>query len=367
MTEQKVYRAIGLMSGTSMDGIDVALIETDGEMLVRSVAFWDGGYEQDFRARLRECLGMRCDVDGQVAALEREFTLLSVAAVEGLLAQEGLSADDIDVVGFHGHTIAHEPLIGFTWQIGDGHLLAQEIGIDVVYDFRQADIDNGGQGAPLLPLYHHRLVARDHSFSFPVALLNIGGVSNVTYVTQQPEDILGYDLGPGNALLDDFMLRRTGQEFDANGVLAASGVVDKSLLRAWMDHPYFSQAVPKSLDRDIWDVSGVDGLSDADGAATLSAFTIQAVQAGFDLLPELVKQVFVCGGGRHNIFMMQCLTKALKADVISVDALGWNGDAIEAEGFAYYAVRSLLGLPVTYPGTTGVRQAQSAGVLAQRL
>ncbi len=366
MAEQKVYRAIGLMSGTSLDGIDAALIETDGEMLVRHVAFLSGVYEEleaGMKERVRSCLGMLADEGGKVAAVEQDFTMLSARVVKDLLAQAGVNAADIDLIGFHGHTIAHDPDNGFTWQIGDGALLAKETGIDVVYDFRKADVEAGGQGAPLLPLYHHRLVSLAEGLSTPVAVLNIGGVSNITYIDGAEEDILAFDLGAGNALLDDFVLARTGAQYDEGGVLASTGHVYQDVVEGWMQAPFFSAPAPKSLDRDAWDVRGVEALSDADGAATLTAFTVQGIKVGMALLPRMPEQVLVCGGGRHNGYMMAQLVEALGVPVISVDDMGWNGDAVEAEGFAYYAVRSVLGVPVTYPRTTGVGAPMSGGVL----
>ena len=313
--------ALGLMSGTSLDGIDAALIRTDGRTQVESGAFLTQPYDEDFRARLRAVLGGQ----GDVAAVERELTLRHAAAVKTLLSQAGLSPDRIAVVGFHGHTILHAPDRGRTWQIGDGALLAAETGIDVISDLRSADVAAGGEGAPLVPLYQAALA---HGLERPLAVLNIGGVANVTYLAEQRSedsaDVLAFDTGPGNALLDDWVLRHRGDAMDADGALARAGRVDEAVLAALLSDPYFRRAAPKSLDRDAFGLTPLAGLSTADGAATLTAFTVRAVALSRAMMPAPPKRWLVTGGGRRNSWMMAQLAAVLDAPVQPVEAVGWG-------------------------------------------
>lgn len=360
MEKGKVYTAIGLMSGTSLDGVDAALIRTDGRDFAEPAAFFTLPYDPELRERLRACLGRREDETGYVVRVEHDMTQVHAACVDWLLSRAGMAPAEIDVVGFHGQTVFHDPAHGFTWQIGNGALLARKTGIDVVGDFRSADVGAGGEGAPLLPLYHRARVA---GLEKPVAVLNIGGVANVTWLGAGADDILAFDTGPGNALLDDWVKRRFGRDFDENGMIARQGRADEAALAAWLSHPYFARHPPKSLDRDAWDLSALENLGPADGAATLAAFTVRAAAKARDHLPAPPRAWYVTGGGRRNAFLMEELQKALAVPVAPVDDLGWNGDSLEAEGFAYLAVRSLLGLPLSLPGTTGVKAPQTGGVL----
>ncbi len=358
MEQKNVYTAIGLMSGTSLDGIDAALIRTDGHSFVEVVASITIPYDDEMREKLRSCLGCKEDVDGRIRMIELEMTRAHAAAVDWLLGKAGLHPNQIHVIGFHGQTIYHDPAAGFTWQLGSGSMLAQWTGINVVNDFRSADVAAGGQGAPFLPLYHQALSA---SLDKPAAILNIGGVSNITYLGEKGE-VIAFDTGPGNALLNDWVKKHLDREYDENGMLARQGKVDEAVLAKLMNHPYFSAPPPKSLDRDAWDKSLYKHLSPADGAATLTAFTVRSIAKALDHLPKPPKSWYVTGGGRHNPVIMDGLRAALKADVKSVDDLGWDGDALEAEGFAYLAVRSLLKLPLSLPTTTGVKQPVTGGV-----
>ena len=337
---------IGLMSGTSLDGIDAALIRTDGGDRVETGAFLTVAYEDGLRGRLRACAGG----GGPVAEVEQELTLAHATAVRALLARAGLAAADIDLIGFHGHTILHAPEAHRTWQIGDGARLAALTGIPVVDDFRSADVAAGGQGAPLVPLYHRALAA---ALERPLGILNVGGVANVTWLGAGAQDVLAFDTGPGNALVDDWVLRRCGRRYDEDGALAARGRVDAGALAALLDHPYFGRPAPKSLDRDAFDPAPVAGLSAEDGAATLTTFTAAAVAAGLPLLPEPPRRWLVTGGGRLNRTLMAMLADRLGVAVEPVDAVGWSGDALEAQAFGYLGVRSRAGLPLSLPTTTG--------------
>jgi anhydro-N-acetylmuramic acid kinase len=346
---------VGLMSGTSCDGIDVALVCTDGRTRVEAGGFATFPYGERFRARLREILGGR----GAVAAVERDLTLRHARAVRTLLRRHALSAAEIAAVGFHGHTILHAPERRRTWQIGDGALLAARTGIDVVCDFRSRDVAEGGEGAPLAPIYHAALAER---LERPLAVLNIGGVSNVTWIGPDGA-LLAFDTGPGNALIDDWAFKHTGRPIDQDGALAFGGAVCEDALRGLLSHPYFGRPPPKSLDRDAFNRSLVARLSPADGAATLTAFTARAVAAARDHLPSPPRRWLVTGGGRHNSALMAALRDLLGAPVEPVEAVGWHGDALEAQAFAYLAVRSLLGLPLSFPSTTGVPAPATGGRL----
>lgn len=348
--------ALGLMSGTSLDGIDAALIETDGEGLVRAIAARTEAYDGAMRERIRAALGStaRC---AALDALERDLTLAHGRIVRDLLAEAGAPA--VRVIGFHGHTVLHRPEEHRTWQIGDGALLARETGIDVIADFRSADVAAGGQGAPLAPVFHAALASE---LDKPVAFLNVGGVANLTWIGPSG-DLLAFDTGPGNALIDDWMLARRGAAADVDGRLAAAGTVDAAVLETLLDNPYFGAPPPKSLDRDDFDAGPAQALGDADGAATLTAFTAAAVARAVAHLPAAPCRWIVCGGGRRNPVLMRMLAKRLAAPVNPVEAIGWDGDLIEAQAFAYLAVRSLRGLPISWPGTTGAPSPLRGGRL----
>jgi anhydro-N-acetylmuramic acid kinase len=348
--------ALGLMSGTSRDGIDAALIRTDGVAHVESGPALGHAYPQRFRDALADVIAGR----GDPAAVERELTDRHAAAVEALLAEAGIGAGEVAVVGFHGHTIAHAPARGLTRQIGDGSRLAARLGLDVVADFRSADVAAGGQGAPLAPYFHRALA---HDLEKPCAVLNLGGVGNVTWLGPGFDDIAAFDTGPGNALLDDLVARRTGSPYDADGRLSAAGQADPQALARLLDHPFFARRGPKSLDRDDFDPSPVAALSDADAAATLAAFTARSVALAAAQLPSQPVRWLVTGGGRRNPTLMRLLQAELGVPVASVDAFGWDGDVLEAQAFAYLAVRTLRGLPLSGPSTTGVARETCGGAL----
>ncbi|MCF8468594.1 MAG: anhydro-N-acetylmuramic acid kinase, partial [Sneathiella sp.] len=351
--ENKPLRALGLMSGTSLDGVDAAIIETDGVTVfshgpVRSVP-----YEPGFRARLREVLGKKT----AGAELIADFTRLQAESVLALLAENDLMPSDIDVIGFHGQTIFHDPANRLTVQIGDGVMMAELTGIDTVAEFRLADVAAGGEGAPFAPLYHRALAK---GLEGPLAVLNLGGVGNVTYI--DGEDVLAFDTGPANALLDDWILRHTGAPYDEGGEIAAKGRADAAILAKLLDHPYFEQKPPKSLDRDQFPVGeAIAGLSFEDGAATLLNFTSGSIRRALDHLPKRPKRWLLTGGGRKNPELARLIAEAVAAPVDPVEAVGWRGDDLEAEAFAFLAVRSLRGLPLSLPTTTGVPEPMTGG------
>jgi anhydro-N-acetylmuramic acid kinase len=363
--EHGLFTAVGLMSGTSMDGIDAAIVRTDGRNVVHVGAALTLPYGAAFRQKLRRLVMTRGADRKAAQSVGRELTLAHLEAVEQLLAGTGLPASAIDVIGFHGHTILHNPAERFTWQIGEPDLLAERLGVTVVGQFRLADVKAGGQGAPLVPLYHAARAAR---LEWPIAVLNIGGVANVTWLADDRGDwsqggggIVAFDTGPGNALIDDFVFARTGRPYDAGGALSLSGTVDQSALSRLMDNRFFDLPPPKSLDRNEFDVSVVARLPIPDGAATLAAFTVQTAARAISGLGQ-PKRVLVCGGGRLNRALMAGLAAALPGVAVQpVESVGWRGDAMEAEAFGYLAVRSLEGLPLSLPSTTGVPKPMPGG------
>ncbi len=351
MDQGKVYRAIGLMSGTSLDGvIDVALIETDGQDYVRPLRYLAHPYDISVRDKVRACFGKK-ERDEQVEEAEELVTNLHIEAVKAL-------GEQADIIGFHGQTLTHDPANGFTWQIGDGQRLADETGIDVAGDMRMDDIRAGGQGAPLLPLYHKALLSEVEK---PVAVLNLGGVSNITYIGH--DDVIAFDCGPANALMDDFIKLRTGDEFDKDGRMASRGSVQDNLVEAFLADSYFEKKPPKSLDRNHWSIECVRYATKEDGMATLLEMSVGAIVRAMEHTNGAPETIYAAGGGRKNRFLMESIAQRLGVRVEGIEEIGWNGDATESEGFAYLAIRSLLGFPLTLPSTTGVSKEITGGVL----
>ena len=354
----KLQTVLGLMSGTSLDGIDVAAIETDGENIIRSLGQFYVPYDEEARGLLQAALEAAQNAkpsdwgssDTWPEPVRRADLLVSEAHI-GAIARFRAKHDlAFTLVGFHGQTVLHQPEAGITVQIGDPQLLARATDCAVVGQFRLADIANGGQGAPLAPLFH---AARAKSQSGSLGVLNIGGVANITLL-DEGEKICSFDTGPGNALLDDWVSAKTGRPYDADGALARNGRVDEMALQRLLSHVFFDRAPPKSLDRLAFDPSPVAALSPEDGAATLTAFTAAAVARGLEIAGYEPARLIVCGGGRHNRALMEALQKQTGVVMQNCDALGWAGDALEAEAFAWLAVRHCLGLPTSVPQTTGV-------------
>ena len=360
------------MSGTSCDGVDAALIETDGEGQVKSIASAFRPYEKHEQALLRQALedgrGMkdRTARPGCLVEAEALVTKSHIEAVSQLLSLKACGGARPDVIGFHGQTVWHDPAAGVTVQIGNGQGLANACKIPVVHDFRAEDVAAGGQGAPLVPIYHKALQSSSViPLQQPLAIINIGGVANITWISKDGT-LTAFDSGPGNALINDWVLAKKQLPMDENGALAAAGTVDFLGLITLMGNPYFRKPAPKSLDRNAFDLAAVEALSLENGAATLTAFTVETLCLGLEHMEiqegEPAKMVVVCGGGQHNTHMIEQLGEALDSPVMLADDLGWNGDALEAEAFGYLAVRSLRKLPLTFPGTTGVKQPLGGGV-----
>lgn len=365
--------AVGLMTGTVLDGnIDVALLKTDGETVTEFGPYALKPYPGSILTLLQ-----RAQAEARIwnfsgpepavfAEAEEALTRAQSTAVKELVAESGLSMSRIGVIGFHGQTVLHrapqEGRPGDTRQLGDGALMSELLGTRVAYDFRTADIRAGGQGAPLAAIYHAALL-RSADASGEAAILNLGGVGNITW-WDGGDVLVAFDTGPANAPINDFVKARNLGDMDRDGMLAARGTVDEGRLAKLLEHPYMTAAYPKSLDRFDFTAAMADGLGAEDGAATLTAFTASAVGRALDILPRRPKRLAVSGGGRHNPTLMRMLVERARVELVPVEALGWRGDAVEAECFAFLAARVLRGLPISFPSTTGVPAPMTGGKLA---
>ncbi|MBX3596420.1 MAG: anhydro-N-acetylmuramic acid kinase [Rhizobiaceae bacterium] len=364
-----IFTTIGLMSGTSMDGIDLAVLHTDGIDRVEFGPSLFQPYDANFRRVLADALEDakairdRNDRPGNLATVEREITERHAEAVRSLL---GNIYERPQLIGFHGQTILHRPEQGLTVQLGDGPLLARLTNLPVVYDMRANDMAHGGQGAPLVPAYHAALArskAAEWQDRFPVVFVNIGGISNITYVTANGDPI-AFDTGPGNALIDQWVAREAGIPFDDGGRIASEGQIDEAAVSLYLDNPFFARTGPKSLDRLDFTLEPLGNLELSDGARTLAAVSARSILKAVDHMPEPPKLWVICGGGRKNPVIVEDLKRGAERVILAEDA-GWNGDFTEAEAWAYLAVRAHKGLPLTYPTTTGCRQPVTGGILAE--
>ncbi|QYO78174.1 anhydro-N-acetylmuramic acid kinase [Devosia salina] len=366
--------AIGLMTGTVLDGnIDVALLRTDGESIDSFGAYTLAPYPQSIRDLLEETLAQarKWNFEGPEPAIfkqaEDALTRAQSAAVLNLVRQAGLRPEDVGIIGFHGQSVLHRApqpgRIGATRQLGNGALMRELTGIKTAYDFRSADVRAGGQGAPLAALYHQALLRKIGATDGKTAVLNLGGVANVTF-WDGADTLVAFDTGPANAPINDFIKGLGLGDMDRNGEMALRGTVDEERLARLLTHPYLSAPYPKSLDRFDFLASMADGLGAEDGAATLTAFTTGAVGKALDLLPSRPDRLIVCGGGRHNPAIMAMLKTRANVDAVPAEAVGWRGDAIEAECFAFLAVRVLRDLPISFPTTTGAPHPLTGGMLA---
>jgi anhydro-N-acetylmuramic acid kinase len=364
--------AIGLMSGTSYDGIDIALVETDGEAIGRLGPTGYRPYSDAEREQIRHAIAAGFNLTDRnerpkiLAETEEAVTEMHAEAVEAFLTANGMSARDVAVIGFHGQTVLHRPERRLSIQLGNGRALAARLAIPVVYDFRAADIEAGGQGAPMVPIFHRAMV-RMLNHPHPIAVLNVGGVANVTFING--DDLVAFDVGPGNALIDDFLRLRTGQPQDDEGRRAAAGRVDEQAVERVLSHPFFSKPAPKSLHRNAFrhwvaEEGALAHKSTEDGAATLTALTAAATVRCIKTLPRVPASWIVAGGGTRNATLMRMLAERLApAPVETAAGVGWSADALEAQAFAYLAVRTIKALPITFPSTTGVPSAMTGGVL----
>jgi anhydro-N-acetylmuramic acid kinase len=368
--------AIGLMSGTSMDGIDLAVLRTDGAAFIERGASLFVPYEAALRRRIQGALETakaivsRNDRPGGLAELECDITGRHADAIETFLRDGAKNSGAVEVIGFHGQTVLHRPQAGLTVQLGDGPLLAALSGLPVVYDMRANDMLHGGQGAPLVPAYHVALAKSlpvRYAGKSPVVFVNIGGISNVTYVPEK-SDPIAFDSGPGNALIDQWVSRESAVPYDADGAIASQGGVVRSVVERFLEVPFFARSGPKSLDRNDFTLETAGQMELADGARTLAAVSAEAILKAAEHMPKPPKLWIVCGGGRKNPHIVGDLRDGAAkdgADVILAEDAGLNGDSMEAEAWAYLAVRSMKGLPLTFPTTTGCNEAVTGGVLVR--
>ncbi|WP_419913356.1 anhydro-N-acetylmuramic acid kinase [Hoeflea sp.] len=370
-TRSDVATAIGLMSGTSMDGIDVALISSDGTTIAERGPFLTEPYGPAFRRRLADgletakAIERRDERPGALADLEKELTDLHAGAVAAFMREFDLSSEKVDLIGFHGQTVLHRPEKGLTVQIGDGPLLAAETGIPVVYDMRAADMKARGEGAPLAPAYHGALAA-SVAEPGPVAFVNIGGISNVTLIDKDGT-LHAFDTGPGNALIDQWVDVKAGIPFDQGGAIASEGQILRRLVDPYLENRFFQAGSPRSLDRNDFLPPDPASATLEDGARSLARLTAEAILKSVESLRVMPKTWIVCGGGRCNRMIMSDLADLVASQdgtVFAAEDIGLNGDAIEAEAWAFLAIRSQRGLPLSWPTTTGCASPVTGGVLA---
>lgn len=367
--------AIGLMSGTSCDGIDAALLRTDGVNILsrgpNSFLPFTLAEQEEIRAVMKNVAACEGKNARLTAAMKVEdlITAKHIEAVEKFFSSFDLNAEDVDVIGFHGQTMFHDPDEFYSIQIGDGAALAKALGIPVVYDFRSEDMRMGGQGAPLVPVYHRALV-RQAEMELPVAIVNIGGVANVTYVVGTQDinnndggDMLAFDTGPGNALLNDWVEKHTGEKMDFSGRYASAGTVNDEIVNRFLSQDYFEVTPPKSLDRNSFEIPDFDGLSLEDGAATLTEITVRSIAHAMKFMDSLPRQWIVVGGGALNDEMVHRLECILDMELTNSKNIGWDADFMEAEAFGFLAVRHLAQLPISFPSTTGVKKSSCGGLL----
>jgi anhydro-N-acetylmuramic acid kinase len=366
-------RVLGFMTGTSLDAVDMAVVETDGEEVLQLGPAGEKKLSPDVRAVILEATAAALAWPAgepepavfaeAAAAVAREH----IAAAEDYMAQTDILPSDLDYIAVHGQTVLHEPPrpgrpVGRTVQLVDAPAVASALGVPVIYDFRSADVAAGGQGAPLAPVYHAAMV-RWSSLHTPTAVLNLGGVANVTLV-KSDGTLEAFDTGPANGMVDLWMQEMTMARYDHNGLNAKAGKVRQDILAAYLDHPYFAAAGPKSLDRYEFSLDPVRGLSIEDGAATLTAFAAEAVARGVKAASEIPLRLVIAGGGRNNATLVGMIKDRLPVNVILAEEAFWRGDSLEAEAVAYLAARTAMGLPISYPGTTGVPEPMAGGRIA---
>ena len=368
---KNLITSIGLMSGTSSDGIDASIIKSDGENLVHFVGNHFLPYEDRLKSKIRslkERINLILDLETnarEIDGLEKEITLLHGKIINLIIEKFKLSKSEIDLIGFHGHTIFHSFKDKKTKQIGDGRLLSQLTGLNVVYNFRENDIKNGGQGAPLVPIFH-KLLQIKLKLKRPLVFLNIGGISNLTYLNKDKE-IISFDSGPGNFLIDKILQLKSNDkiQFDTNGQIAFKGKVDKTILSSYLNDPYYESLPPKSLDVNDFNLSSVRGLSLENSIATLSELTCVTIVNSFNFFLRKPQKIILCGGGRKNKYIHKRIKEVSNISTINIDDYKINGDFVESQAFAYLAIRSFLNKPITFPETTGVQKQVTGGCLVE--
>jgi anhydro-N-acetylmuramic acid kinase len=367
-------RVLGFMSGTSLDAVDMAVLDTDGEQILGFGPAGERKLDPNVRALVQHATddarfwAWGAPEPASFAPAAKAVAEEHLHAARNFMHAHGLQPSDLDLVGFHGQTVWHEPPgrtrpEGRTVQLGDASILARGLGLPVAYDFRSADVAAGGQGAPLAPVYHDA-IRRWSGIEGPMAVLNLGGVGNITLATKAGE-LHAFDTGPANGMIDRWVQSRTDRRLDEDGALAKAGRVHKDIVAAYLDHPYFRSRGAKSLDRYDFSLDRVEHLSLEDGAATLTAFAAAAVALGVEACPEKPQRIVVSGGGRRNPVLLDWIAEYVSAPVVSGEVHGWRGDAVEAEAFAYLAARTARGLPISFPGTTGVPAPMTGGRIVE--
>ena len=371
----KIYTAMGLMSGTSLDGVDVSIIESDGNREYSSVL--DRYFEYDreltqkvlkIRDKISNSNGLNRYLD-DIKVLEREITLFHVKAVKETLK---ISKSDIDLIGFHGQTIFHDPNKKISKQLGDGKLLSQLTKKKVVYNFRKNDLENGGQGAPLTPIFHNALankICKKFNLEFPINILNIGGIANITTTVNwkdlwHKDKILAYDIGPGNCLIDEWIRKNSKEKYDKQGLIAKSGKTDELILNQAIENFTSNLSYEKSLDIKDFDIFFAKGLSLENGAATITDFTAKLIADGMNFVKG--NKWLVCGGGRKNEFLLEKITNNFeKIEIDPIDKYEIDGDFIESQAFAFLAIRSIEGMPISFPSTTRCKDPITGGTIVE--
>ena len=362
----KIYTALGLMSGTSMDGVDASIISSDGnrQYSIKMDKYFE--YSDELRQKLINIRNKVMLIDDlktysdEIKSLEREITLFHVEIVNKIIESSKI---EVDLLGFHGQTIFHDPKIKITKQLGDGNMLSQLTKKLVVYDFRQNDLKNDGQGAPLVPIYHNLLVKtfkEKEIIKLPIIILNIGGIANITSINETYK-MTSMDIGPGNCLIDKWIMSNSKKNFDNNGDIARSGKIDKFILEQTIDNFYYNIGGKKrSLDINDFDISFARGLSLEDGAATITELTADIISKKLS-----DKDIYVCGGGRKNKYLIDLIQSKIKNKILKIDNLGIDGNYIESQAFAYLAIRSFLKLPISFPETTGCNKPCTGGIMVK--
>lgn len=368
----KNYLAIGLMSGTSMDGVDLALIESNGENYLKILDNDYLNYNNNFKTKLAEVINNKQELSF-IKNVEQELTNIHIQIVKQFLNKKNLKPKDIDIIGFHGHTIYHSPKNSTTWQIGNSFQLAINCQIDVIGDFRSKDLILGGQGAPLVPIYHFHLLKNSLKITQQnIAILNIGGVSNLSIFNKNDENsLIGFDVCFGNAVFDDLVKQQLNQDFDVDGKITSHGMINTEIASKILQNEIFYRAIPRAFDRqDFFEIlKPLQFLSLEDRLATYSFILANALKIALEQLPNQPQIILICGGGRKNRGIFNQLAKTLPTiSVANIDDYGFNGDSIEAEAFAFLAIRSLQNQAISFKNTTGLKNHLSAcgGVLYRK-
>ena len=368
MLNSKNFIALGLMSGTSADGIDIAILTTDGKAKIKLGTSGYYPFSKSFITKIKSIFKKKLNIDKskkqkKIIEIENEFTQLNFIVINKFLTKNKINKQKIDVIGFHGQTISHNPASGYSWQIGNSQKLADLLNVKVVSNFRENDIKNGGQGAPLTPIFHYYLTKK---MKKKICFINLGGISNITYFNHRSKtslnNMLAFDAGPCCSLIDDWVSKNSNNKFDNFGLLARKGNVKKEIIHNFLKKPYFSKLPPKSLDRGFFSLSLLRKLNIEDGAATLSYLVANSLLKAFDYFPNNPNLCILSGGGRLNKFLVELISNKLKkSKILLAENYNWNGDSIEAHAFAYLSVRKLLNLPITFPKTTGIKKPLTAG------